>query len=310
MKFDRIFAASLVSALALLAAPSFAADGPLGLELDGSFSEGGFDRTRYVPPVTHPTLNETPFITTELRPIYAHHNIPNDFVTSGGEINVIALQGRVAITERLGFIATTDGWGDFDFDAVLPDTDGFLDIAAGFKYALIHDPAGGNILTAGLRYTAPIGDVKTAGIDLTGRGDGFLNPFLTGATMMGDLQLQGSAGVQIALSNENWSYVHLGGHADYEVYDNVFPFVEANAILPVDGGNQFPKGSPLGRLTGADIADIGAANPRDIVTLGGGLRFRLTDNVLLGAAYEHNIASNDEDTVFDWRITTDLVVHF
>jgi|GEM_PF-4581192 len=39
-----------------------------GPALAGSLGEGGF--SRYVPAVTMPTLNETPFITTEVKPIY------------------------------------------------------------------------------------------------------------------------------------------------------------------------------------------------------------------------------------------------
>ena len=66
--------------------------------------------TRYVPPLTNPVFNETPYITTEARGIYMYNEIPDgdDFVTDGGNINLAALQLRVALTERLGFIATKD----------------------------------------------------------------------------------------------------------------------------------------------------------------------------------------------------------
>lgn len=310
LKFARTVAIAAVVTGTVVALPAMAEDGPFGLTLEGSFAEGGFDRNRYVPPVTHFVLNETPFITTEVRPIYAHHVIPDKFATQGGTIDAIALQGRVALTDRLAIIATTDGWADVHFNAVLPDTDGFLDIAFGVKYALVNDPKGGNILTAGLRYTVPIGDIKTSGIDLTGRGDGYLNPFLTGAKTWESFQAQASVGAQLALGKENWSYIHTSGHLNYEIVDGVFPFVEANAILPIDGGNEFPKGTPVfSKLSGADILDIGAPDPDPSFTLAAGARFRLTDNIVLGAAFESNVAKK-VNSAFDWRATTDVVIHF
>lgn len=302
----------LVSATMALTAPSIAAaeDGPFGLKLAGSFGAGGFDRGRYVPPLTHFAINETPFNTTELRPIYVHQNIPNGFVTQGGNVDAVALQGRLAITERLGFIATTDGYADVDFDATLPDTNGFLDVTAGLKYAVHFDPAAGEIVTLGLRYTAPVGTLETAGIDLTGRGKGFVNPFVTAAKTWEHVQVQGSAGAQVALSDANWSYVHLSGHVNYQVAERLFPFIEVNALLPYDGGNQFAKGTPvLSEVTGGDILDLGAPDPDDTVTLGGGLRFRLNDNMILGAGAEANVL-DDDNSVFDWRITADMVIHF
>jgi len=310
MAFRKIAAAAIAVGLVGAGGPACAEDGPFGLQLDGSFGEGGFERNRYVPAVTHFVLNETPFITTELRPLYAHHNIPSDFVTGGGNVDAVALQGRLAITDRLGLIATTDGYADVDFNNVLEDADGFLDIAFGLKYALISAPASGQILTAGLRYTAPTGTLNTGAIELTGQGYGYLNPFVTGAKTWDVVQAQGSAGVQIALSDDNWSYVHLGGHMNVRLTPQFFPFIEANALIPIDGGDEFPNNTPvLERLTGGDILDIGAPDPVTVATVAIGARFRMNDNVILGAAIESNVA-DESKSVFDYRITTDLVVHF
>jgi hypothetical protein len=295
----------------MLAMPA-AAQSILGMELDleGSLGEGRFETGDYVPPVTQFVLNETPFITTEVKPIFAYHEIPDGFVTGGGRVLAGAVQGRIALTERLAIIATTDGYADVDFDSVLPDTDGFLDVAAGVKYAVISDPDAGNIVSLGLRYTAPVGNVDTAGIDLTGAGNGYLNAFVSGAKVYGwGLQVQGSAGAQLALSDENWSYLHAHGHANLEVLPGVFPLVEANMILPVDGGDRVPGAS----LTGADIFDIGASDPQPILSLGIGTRLRAADNVILGAAVEGNvldIGADTADSVYGWRVTTDLTIHF
>ena len=75
------------------------------VRFEGSLGDGGF--TRYVPPVTNPIFNETPLITTEIRPIYFHQKIPGDFVTGGGNIDVVAAQVRAAIT--LAFACACSG---------------------------------------------------------------------------------------------------------------------------------------------------------------------------------------------------------
>jgi hypothetical protein len=74
----------------------------LGLDLEGSFGEGR--HSRYVPPLSNPLFNETPYITTEVRAIYFHQEIPDGFVTNGGDIDLVAVELRVALTDRLGFI--------------------------------------------------------------------------------------------------------------------------------------------------------------------------------------------------------------
>jgi hypothetical protein len=184
--------AATLALLASMASTSASAEGLLDLDLAGSFGENGFDR--YVPAVTNPLFNETPFITTEVKPIYIYHDIPNDFLTGGGNVNVLALQARVALTDRLGFIATADGYSWLDFDHTLPDDSGLNDITAGLKYAVVSDPVAGSILTFGARYTIPVGTIETAGLDLNGTGVGYVDVFATGAQLFDKAQIQGSVG--------------------------------------------------------------------------------------------------------------------
>jgi hypothetical protein len=297
--------------LAALAAAPASADGFLGLDIDGSLGDGGF--ARYVPPVTNPLFNETPFITTEAKPIYIYHHIPDDFLTSGGSVNVVALQARLAITERLGFIATADGYSFIDFDSGLEDDDGFNDIAAGLKYAVISDPAAGQIATVGVRYTAPVGTLESNGLEFNGVGDGYIDVFATGAKLFEKAQLQGSVGTQIALSNKNVGFLHASLHGDYEILPGFFPLIESNLTVPIQDGNRL-KGV---NLTGVDIIDLGSDDPETVLTLAFGARYRFSDNVLFGAAFEKNLLENDitgtsgtEASAFGWRVTTDLTIHF
>ncbi|MEM7528091.1 MAG: hypothetical protein AAF416_10455 [Pseudomonadota bacterium] len=288
--------------------------GFFGLELEGSLGENGFNR--YVPPLLNPVFNETPHITTEAKPFLAYHDIPDDFISGGGRVLAAGLQLRAAITERFGLIATLDGYTDVGFDEVLADDGGFNDLGFGAKYAFILDPQAGVIATAGLRYQAPIGNLDTnvigldgSDIDLNGTGAGFINPFVTALYQTGPVSVQASVGGQIALSDDNWSFIHASAHVDYEVVDNLFPFLEANVLAPVDGGDSVVNDLGLVNLTGADLADTGASDPRTLVLLGGGVRYRLTDHAILGVGAEANV-TNREDSIYGFRFIADAVFHF
>ena len=277
----------------------------LGLDLKGSLGEGR--HSRYVPPLTNPIFNETPYITTEIRPFYFYHVIPDDFVTNGGDAHLIALQARIALTERLAFIATKDGYADIHFDDVLPDEDGFANIALGFKYAFYSDPESESIATAGLRYEIPTGDLEAGGIELQGNGDGFLNPFVTGATTFGDLGLQASVGANLALdTSEDTSIVHYSVHADYEILPGLFPLVEFNGFTAIDNADR--SAGALGQLDGVDVFNFGSEDRDTTITVGGGLRYRFNDHVQFGAGGETPITDKD-NTVFDYRIYFDLVLN-
>lgn len=89
-------------------------------------------------PVGNPIYFETPFNNTGVRFLYLHHTFAEESQLQGGDLNVYALQARLAITERLGFIATKDGYSDLNADA-LPKENGWNNIAAGLKYAFYVD---------------------------------------------------------------------------------------------------------------------------------------------------------------------------
>jgi hypothetical protein len=104
-----------LTVLALALAAGTAHAGEFNFDFHGSL--GPEKHTRYVPPLVNPLFNETSYITTEARPAYLHYEIPEGFLTTGGTIDVYALELRLALTERLGIIASKDGYADADFDA-------------------------------------------------------------------------------------------------------------------------------------------------------------------------------------------------
>jgi hypothetical protein len=261
----------------------------------------------YVPPITNAVVNETPYITTELRPIYMYHEIPGQFVTQGGRINLYAAQLRAAITKRLAFIATKDGWADVDFQTVLPDEEGPVNVAAGLKYALVDDEQSDSILTLGVRYEAPIGDIKTGGIRLQGHGDGLIDAFLTGAMTIGDrVGLQASVGANTALNmDHDSSWLHASVHADCELLPGLFAVIETNLIATFDEGTRTDS-SAVGSFEGFDLVNFGSTDSGTVVTMGFGARYRVNDHLMFGAAYE--VPTSDRKDIFDERVTIDAII--
>jgi hypothetical protein len=248
-----------------------------------------------ISPVSLPTINEDPRVDTEIRPLFLYTDISNDFVTNGGNYSVVAIQARLAITERFGLIATKDGYIFLRPKNVVPDNDGFANLAFGIKGALLRDAASGSILSAGFRYEAPSGEQDV----LQGRGDGLVNPFVSAAKRFGNFTLEGYTGPRLALSGSDSSFYDLAVHADYKV-DRFYPLVEFNWVHVLSGGERLPIDQE-----GFDLVDIGSQNAggEDVATCAFGFRYRLLDSVDIGVVGELPL----NDSIFGWRVTTDLI---
>lgn len=267
------------------------------------------EESHYVPPITSPTLNESPHITTEIRPMYMYNWLPSGFVTGGGYFSLVAVQLRAAITDDLAFIATKDGYADLNFDAVLPDESGWANIAAGIKYAVVNEAEEGRLLTLGVRYEAPIGDIETAGINLQGAGDGFFNVFASGSTFLADqTELQASVGVNLAVDPDvNTSNLHAHLHLNHEIVPRLFGVFETNLIATIDESERTDS-SAVGSFEGFDVVNFGSTDAGTVVTTAFGARYAVTDSIALGAAYE--IPVTDRKDIIEQRVTVDAVFRF
>jgi len=302
MKKSVVFILTWFLAITLFAvSPAWAID----WDLKGSLGEG--KHKHYVPPVSNPVLNETPFITTEVRPIYLYNDLPDNVPLSGvqgGNINMWAVQLRVALTDRLGFIANKDGYADVNLNVPGLDDDGFANLGFGFKYALISDPKQETIVTAGLTYEAPTGRLKAGPFWWQGNGDGFLIPFVTAAKSFNKVGLQAMVGGKFALDGDtNASWFNYALHMDYEILPNFFPLVEFNGFVPIDEANLTPFA-----FEGLDLVSIGGSNVSSVVSFAVGSRFKIMDHLMVGIAYE--IPLTDDEDILDWRLTTDLVIYY
>lgn len=289
---------ALLATVAAFAVPASAH----ALDLAGSLGEAGFKH--YVSPVSSPLFNETPYITTEVRPMWLHQDIPSQFATDGGDIDVLAVQLRVALTDRIGFIATKDGWADIDFDKAVTDENGAANLAFGFKFAAISQAETNTLLTLGIKYEAPSGDIKTDGIKMQGQGDGLIDLFVSGARTFDRVGVQASLGTQIAMDQDkDSSFLHYSVHVDYDVMERVFPLIEFNGYTPIEDGNRTTGLN----ANGLDLVNLGSNDADTVITFAPGVRVRLMDNVDYGFAFEMPLT--DDEDLMDWRITNDFVIH-
>ena len=104
----------------------------------------------FVMPVGNFIYFEDPFITTDVRLIYVHHTIPNRSVLRGGQVQAVAAQIRIALTEKLALIATKDGYSWVD-SHITAAGDGWNDLAIGLKYVLHSDPQEQFLVSGGMR---------------------------------------------------------------------------------------------------------------------------------------------------------------
>jgi hypothetical protein len=252
-------------------------------------------------PVGNPIYFEPPTNTSELRFLYLHHNFPSGSVLQGGDVRVAAVQARLALTERLSFIATKDGYSWLDAN-VLPKEDGWNALAAGLKYTFYVDREADFLAAAGVRYMLDSGQSKIlqGGVDE-------LSPFLSFGKGWGPLQLVGSGTWRAPLDDDDGNHMaHWDLHLNYEVFRGFAPLVELRGMHYLSDGER--TNLPVG---GADYTNLGSndVSGNSIITLGFGARARLTPHISLGALYEFNIADKNDD-IFDDRFTVDLILRW
>jgi hypothetical protein len=256
-----------------------------------------------ISPISHPTNFEDPRSNTSIRPIYIFHEIDDNFITGGGDVQTLQCQIRYAVSENLAIIATKAGWIDFNPDEALTEEEGWGNATAGFKYAFHRDTAKGSIATLGLRYEAPIGNRDV----FFGDGDGHVNPFFSAAAALGDsANVMVGTGVRYAISSEDSTFWDLDLHFDYNM-GGFYPTVEIGMQHVIDAGNRLPIADE-----GQDFFSFGAsgADGKTMVSGGVGARYRVSDAVDLGVMYQVPLTSGAGSNILDWRLTTDVIVSF
>ncbi|MFM2196695.1 MAG: hypothetical protein RLZZ505_127 [Verrucomicrobiota bacterium] len=311
------------NAILLLGAASSAQAGDIVVEQAAPTTPNSGDwANNLIRPMTNPTLFDLAVPTTNIRPIFLNHVLPDFMNTTagnlpvGGDVQLYALQFEYAFSDRLSLVATKDGYVVFDPDATLNDQNGFANLGAGLKYAFILDPEAGHALSGSMTFELPTGNSDV----LQGEGKGIVNLILSGVKTLDDWQFAGSTGVSIPFSGQQSTNGFLSAHVSREVTPWFIPLFELNVfsvLSPGEGGGNF-NGQAGGAVPGIiefegnDLFNIGAVNAdenRQLVTAALGFRSKITDSIQTGIAYEIPLTS-DENSVIDNRLTLDLVWRF
>lgn len=258
-------------------------------------------KAQAISPVANPLFFESPLIQSEVRPIFLHHNISDSFI--GGYARVYAMQIRYAVTERLALIATKDGYIELQPDVVALRADGWADIGAGLKYALIDDKESNFILTPGLKFELPTGNQRV----FQGNGDGEINLFVSAMKGWDKFHATASVGGRVPLdSDEETSSLHYSLQLDYFACRWFIPFAAVNGHTVLSEG----KGPAFGGIEGFDLINFGASDADGFtqVAVGVGFRSRLSKWADIGFAYEKG--TSNPKGLFDDRFTVDFVIKF
>lgn len=282
-----------------------------------------------VMPMSFPFLFEDPYITTGTNAVGIWHEFPSESVFWDGDLSVVALQARLAITDRLAFIATKDGFGWMDADNPVLDVNddsGFFNITAGFKYAVWkwEEDGAGAILTPSLRYEIPLG--QKAVFQHDSDDDGILIPALSAGYHDDGWHVLGNVGGQWGIDRDvSSSSIFYNVHVDHAfpvsetgLLRFVVPFVELNGIhyvrsgdgsrlvktrlgsVPLKAGRQLLGIAPF---EGVDVMNLGAdaIAGGNLVTMAWGLRLPVGDGLSFGASYERPLSTRKD--LFEQRVT-------
>ncbi len=253
-----------------------------------------------ISPVTNPLFFESPLIESEVRPLFVYHKISDDFI--GGFARVYAVQLRYAITDRLALIATKDGFIQLRPSVTSLRADGWADIGAGIKYAVIDDVEHDFILTPGVKFELPSGNTRV----FQGNGDGEFNVFVSAMKGWGHVHTTAIVGGRIPVNfDKETASLHYSWQIDCHLSHWFIPFAVVNGHTVLSEG----KGPAFG-VEGFDLINFGTSDAGGFtqVVVGGGFRSRLNEWADVGFAYERGVTS--PKGLFDSRFTVDMIVRF
>ncbi|MCG8405685.1 MAG: hypothetical protein MI923_10850 [Phycisphaerales bacterium] len=253
-------------------------------------------------PIGSPLYFEDPFINSDIRPLFIWHKFPGGSALRGGQLTVGALQARIALTERLQFMATCDGYSHLE-SPILDDDSGWNDIAVGLKYAMYVDHENDFIVSTGVKWRLSNGHAQT----LHGNVDE-LTPFLTAYKGHGKWNFMANLAYRLPMEwREGNSSLNWDLHIDYELFENFFPLLEIHGFHYLTNGNRLPLD-----IGGLDYANIGSNDVAGQSVFWGtvGFRWNLMDHVSWGVGYGFPLQNPDNNDIYDQRVTSNLILTF
>lgn len=269
-------------------------------------SDHCFDQ--FISPVTNPFLFEDPRSLTEVRPIFMYQRIPGSNQFGSGNIEFFGLQGRLAFTNWLSLTINKAGYLWFDPNGAA-STNGFTELWLGPKVTFLRLEPTGTVAAAGLIFQLPVGPEKI----FQNTGDLSLTPYFSLAQSFlrnapfGGFNFMNTTGYNFRTDGVRTDYFYTSFHLDWDVAGlrKFYPLIEANWFHYTNNGTARPF-----TFEGRDLFNFGSTNVsgNDTITLAGGARFKLNENIQTGVAAEFPVGGHRD--VLDWRLTADLIFRY
>jgi hypothetical protein len=257
----------------------------------------------FVGPISNPFLSKDPRSLTELRLVFINNEIPTEHPLHGGDFQMIGAQARVALTDRLTFIADKSGYA-WIHPGIGGETDGFLNVAAGLKYLIIRDVSTQFLWSVGAQFEPQTGEGRV----FQNQGDGVLTGFTTVGKQFGCWHFLGTGGYQFPMERDQGSsFYYVSLHLDRQFFHFLYPLVEVNWFHYDRSGD---RGIPPEFGEGDGLINLGTSGvTRDeLVTMAVGLKAAISPNLETGAAWEFPISSRKD--LIDNRITFEVILRY
>lgn len=258
----------------------------------------------FIGPMTNPVLSKDARSLTEARVLFVQNKIDPQHPFGSGDFQAYGLQLRLALTERLTFIADKDGYAQIR-PANSAKQEGFLNLAAGLKYAFIRDVEEQFLLTGGFMYEIPTG----SGDVFQDHGEGIFTFFAsTGKEFCGTSHWLNTVGYQLPVDGDaHSSFMYWSTHLDRQYGGWFYPMIEANWYHWVSSGN---RGLPAALGEGDGLINLGTSGVtgNDLVTVAIGAKAKLSSHVEFGGAWELPVSPRHD--LLNNRLTADLIFRY
>jgi len=266
-------------------------------------SDHAFDG--FIGPISNPVLTKDPRSLTEARLLFVNDVLPGGSPLTGGDFQAYGLQLRLALTDRLTLIADKDGYATIN-PSRAPATNGWLNLAAGLKYAVVRDVEDQFLVSVGLMFEPQTGESAV----YQGQGTGLFTFFGTVGKEFGTCNHAIlNLGYQVPVDeSQNSSFYYTQLHLDRQMVGWIYPLVELNWFHWVASGDH---GLPPALGEGDGLLNLGTSGVagNDLVTCAVGLKAKLSPHADVGAAWEFPI-SNQNVGLLGNRLVAEFILRY
>ena len=264
----------------------------------------------FISPMSNFVFFEDPRTLTELRPIFVNHWVPSTIgngVSAGGTIQLMAVQFRAALSERLSIIGVKDGyiWDNTDgtLDTLLDE--GWAAISGGLKYNLIRNTETGTLLSGGLTYEMTTGSDKA----LQDVANGEFHLFGTAGQRFldGNAHYMTAFGWRVPVDGFAQSEsVHWSNHLDVRLTNCCYVVTELTWWHWTDE----PATAAAAGVAGQDLFNLNfsGVDNNDLVYQSIGGKYKPNGHIELGLNYE--IPLTDFQDVLLSRLQTEMIFRY